>query len=272
MPDGSGMELIMKKKLLALLFAFLMLLSVSSCKKSGGDETDDSTADTGAEETSNLSTSDYTVTIREDIQVVHESEDGRRSTKTLRYPELSGMADAELEKRINDAFRSAAEAEYKKNLPDVDIYIIEDTLFNYEVASVEVTYLSNKFISVRNSVYLMTSVLDIPDEPVYCINMTLDDGKILDEDDIFGDFNAAASKFIDGRFSQVYGIDNLMAETSFEDMILQYKSDYASYPEVWFTPELFCMNIDLVPALGTSAGFSIPLSEAEEFLQFMPEK
>lgn len=264
------------KKFLSVLFALLMIFSLVSCSNiNSGDGND---TDTGAD-TADISGNDTTALnappefeIKEEIIVVHETEDGRKSTKVLRYPQIRGMEDEEKQSAVNSLFLDIAERQFILNVPDVDIYIIEDTIFNYEVSDVEVTYLSSSFISVKNTVYSMTSMAEYPDCPVYTVNIDLEKGEIIDEDDIIGDFNIISSKFLAGDFTMVDGAENLMENTNYEDMILQYKSDYASYPEIYFTVDSLFLCIDLVPALGSAATFSIPLSEIADALILNPIK
>lgn len=264
------------RRILALAIAVIMLAALVSCGPKVDDiekpGTDDSAQTTGDD---TISEPTFEVEIKEEIIVVHETEDGRKSTKVLRYPEIIPGEGSDIDaESINAHFRDIAEKQFIMNMPDVDIYLIEDTLFNYEVSEVEITYLSNEFISVKNTVYSMTSLSDYPECPVYTVNMTLPDGEIIDEDEVFVNFNEITSRFMMGDFAQVYGIEDILEQTNYEDMILQYKSDYASYPEIYFeykdgeTSLVLC--IDLVAALGSSAGFSIPLSEISEALDFMP--
>lgn len=258
------------KKFFAMLLALVTIFALVSC--TGNEGIGDESASESETDLPNAPVCDYTYEIKEEIIVVHETEDGRKSTKVLRYPVLSGMEKEELQTSVNDALRSEAERMFILSVPDVDIYIIEDTMFNYEVSSVEVTYLSNSLISVKSSVYSMTSVSSYPNCPVYTVNIDLENGEIIDEEDIFADFNEITSRFLGGEFTMVYGIEDLLSQTSYEDMILQYKSDYASYPDVYFTPDSLVICIDLVAALESSAGFAIPLSEVSDLLDFSPLK
>lgn len=262
------------KKFLAVLFVLLMIFSLVYCSNpnsgDGSDTGTDTLGDSGNDTAAINNPPEYE--IKEETIVVHETEDGRKSTKVLRYPVISGMEDAELQNKINSLFVDVAERQFILNVPDVDIYVIEDTIFNYDVSDVEVTYISSTFISVKNTVYSMTSVSSYADCPIYTVNIDLTTGNIIDEEDIFGDFNAITSKFLSGGFTKVYGEDSLMDNTNYEDMILQYKSDYANYPEVYFTADSLVINIDLVAALGTSAGFSVPISEIADSLEFNPIK
>ena len=255
------------KKLLSVLFVLLMVLFVVSCS-GGGDDASDTDALSGTESSADteapiVEKCDYTYEIVEEIVTVHETEDGRKSMKVLRYPKISGMTDAELESSVNATFAEIAAKQYTVNVPDAEIYIIEE---------VEVTFLSNSFISVKNTVYSMTAMDNYPNCPVYTVNIDLTNGNVIEEDDIFGDFNVITSGFLAGDYTMVYGADDLMDNTNYEDMILQYKSDYASYPDVYFTEDSLVICIDLVASLGTSAGFSVPISAVADSLDFNPIK
>lgn len=262
------------KKFLVLTLVLALLAGTCSCKKkeSGGNETKDTESiQTSVETEQDEAKSSYEVEIKEDISVVSDTEDGR-CTKVLRYPVISGMKDAELQDKINAELASFAEKLYTQTVPDEEIYIIEGTIFNFEIAECKVEYLSDEFISVKNTVNLYTSISEYTSSPVLTLNMNLTDGSILDGDDIFSDFNSVASKFIAGEFTEEYGMKDLLSQTSYEDMILQYRSDYASYPQVYFTSDKIVMNIDLADALGTSAGYSADIDTVKDFLKFYPGK
>ncbi len=264
------------KKLLVVFLAFAMVLCVSSCGKTndgGGIKESESFSATDSDNTLiNDPVCPYTYEIKEEIIVVHETEDGRRSTKVLRYPEISGMEDASVQENVNSIFRDVAEKQFKRTVPDVDIYIIEDTIFNYEVSEVEVTLLTNTFASVKNTVYSMSSNEAYPNCPVYTVNIDLEKGEIIEEEDIISDFNLISSAFLAGDFTMVSGAETLFDNTNYDDMILQYKSDYASYPELYFTPDSLGISIDLVAALGSNACFEIALSEISDALSVNPTK
>lgn len=260
------------KKLLAILIALAILLCVSSCGNTN-DANEGNESESGSDTvTDTQEITAYTYEIKEEIIVVHETEDGRRSTKVLRYPEISGMSDAELEAKVNSIFRDVAEKEFKLNVPDVDIYIIEDTVFNYEVSEIEVALLSGSFVSVKNTVYSMSSNAAYPNCPVYTVNIDLTNGEIIEEEDIISDFNLISSAFLSGDFTMVCGAEDLLDNTNYEDMILQYKSDYASYPELYFTPDSLGMCIDLVSALGSNACFEIAIENISDAILINPTK
>ncbi len=262
------------KRFFSLILVLVLAFAISSCGEDVGVGKDSDTpavSDSGttAVDTEALNNAPN-FEIVEEITVVHETEDGRKSTKVIRYPKLSGMNDEAKQAEVNEIFRAVAERQFILNVPDVDIYVIEDTVFNYDVNKVEVTYVTPNFISVKNSVYSMTSVSEYPSCPVYTVNIDLDKAEVVEESDIIGDFNVITSKFLAGDFSMVSGAEDLFKNTNYEDMILQYKSDYASYPEIYFADGDLFICIDLVDALGTSAIFSIPVETVKDALLITP--
>ena len=263
------------KKIIAALLLLTLTMALFACSGNGSAKDTDRVSDTvdsssALDEEIVIPETDYTFTVEEEIIVVHETDDGRRSTKVLRYPVISGMPDSDIQDSVNALFREVAGREFAAAIPDVDIFVIEDIIFNYEVTSVDVTYFSNNFISVKNTVYSMNALAEYPDTPVYTVNIDLTTGNRVESVDIFEDFNAVTSAFIGGYFEMEYGMENILQNTSYEDMILQYKSDYASYPDVYFLPGKLVICIDLVAALESSAGFSIKLSELGDALAFTP--
>lgn len=266
----------MTKRIFVFMLATIIALSAAACGKNDADpdggDTSKLVTETDVPETeAPVIVCDYTFELGEEISVVCETEAGR-CTKVLRYPVISGMTDEELEKTINEKLAGLAESFYKKTVPDAEIFELEGTLFNFEIKECSVEYFSNDFISIKNTINLFTSVSEYISAPVYTVNMSLTDGSIIEEDSIFSNFNAISSEFILGSFELEYGADDLLSQTSLEDMILQYRSDYESYPEAYFTPDKLVINIDLADALGTSAGYSIALDKVADALGFMPNK
>ena len=116
----------------------------------------------------------------------------------------------------------------------------------------------------------MNSLAEYAESPIYTVNIDLTTGNVIGSEDVFGNFNVITSAFIGGDFEFVSGMDDLLSYADKEDMILQYKSDYASYPDVYFLPGELALCIDLVASLGSSAVFTISIEEIEDALVFTP--
>ncbi len=261
------------KKISMLLIAVLILGILTACAKDKPDPSKDSGSDTT--ETTDISIPtiperSYEYTIQEHSTIVSETEAGGRNTKFLRFPVISGMADAEIQTKVNALLLVEAESYYTAVLRDIDIYMEEGTIFNYEVTSCSVEYASDKLLSVRSMINFTTSTSEYSTNSVYTTNVNLETGEEITGEDIFSDFTTITNKFIGGEFTQEYGEEDLLRLTNYSDMILQYKSDRSIYPDVYFTSDKLIINIDLTDSLGSSAGFSIPLEAVRDCLKLIP--
>ncbi len=262
----------MKKIIMAVLAAALIISSLSACgetKKPPVTDTNDST-DTQDMSIPAIPECTYEYTIQEHSTIVSETEAGGRNTKFLRFPVISNMANAEIQTKVNAILLVAAENFYNTTLRDIDIYMEEGTIFNYEVTGCTVEYASDNFLSVKSMINFTTSTAEYSTNSVYTTNIDLTTGEELTGEDIFSDFMTVNNKFIGGDFTQEYGLDNLLTLTNYSDMILQYKSDRSIYPDVYFNYDKLIINIDLTDSLGSSAGFSIPLVDVRECLKVIP--
>lgn len=262
----------MKKILLATLAAALIICSLSACGKTEKPPVPDGSGTTDTQDLSvpSIPEHSYEYTIQEHSTIVSETEVGGRNTKFLRFPVVSNMANAEIQTKVNAILLVAAENFYKTTLKDIDIYMEEGTIFNYEVTSCTVEYASDNFLSVRSAINFTTSTSEYSVNSVYTTNIDLTTGEELTGEDIFSDFMTINNKFIGGDFKQEYGLENLLSLTNYSDMILQYKSDRNIYPDVYFNYDKLIINIDLTDSLGSSAGFSIPLGDVRECLKVIP--
>ena len=212
----------------------------------------------------------YEYTIQEHSTIVSETESGGRNTKFLRFPVLRNMANAEIQTKVNAILLVAAENFYTTTLRDIDIYMEEGTIFNYEVTSCTVEYASDNFLSVRSAINFTTSTSEYSTNSVYTTNIDLRTGEELTGEDLFSDFTTINNMFIGGDFTREYGLENILSLTNYSDMILQYKIDRNIYPDVYFNYDKLIINIDLTDSLGSSAGFSIPLADVRECLKVIP--
>ncbi len=264
----------MKKFITAALIAALLLCALSSCgdkKPTPPQDTTDVLAETDTPSgLPAVPECTYEYTIQEHSTIVSETEAGGRNTKFLRHPVLSGMTDADIQTKVNALLLVKAESVYKSTLRDIDIYMEEGTIFNYEVTSCTVEYASDKFLSVKSMINFTTSTAEYSTNSVYTTNIDLTTGEEIAGEEIFSDFTVVNNKFIGGDFALEYGMENLLELTNYSDMILQYKSDRSIYPDVYFTYDKLVINIDLTDALGSAAGFSIPLETVRDCLKFIP--
>ena len=262
----------MKKILLAVLAAALAVCLLSACGKTEKPPVTDTNGTTDTKDMSipSIPERSYEYTIQEHSTIVSETEAGGRNTKFLRFPVVSNMTNAEIQTKVNAILLVAAENFYASTLRDIDIYTEEGTVFNYEVTSCTVEYASDTLLSVRSAINFTTSTAEYSVNSVYTTNIDLTTGEELSGEDIFSDFMTINNKFIGGDFTKEYGLESLLSLTNYSDMILQYKTDRSDYPHVYFNYDKLIINIDLTEALGSSAGFSIPLADVRECLKVIP--
>ena len=242
----------MKKILLAVLAAALAVCLLSACGKTENPPVTDTNGTTDTKDTSipSIPERSYEYTIQEHSTIVSETEAGGRNTKFLRFPVVSNMTNAEIQTKVNAILLVAAE--------------------NYEVTSCTVEYASDTLLSVRSAINFTTSTAEYSVNSVYTTNIDLTTGEELSGENIFSDFMTINNKFIGGDFTREYGLENLLSLTNYSDMILQYKTDRSDYPHVYFNYDKLIINIDLTEALGSSAGFSIPIADVRECLKVIP--
>ncbi|MBQ4328080.1 MAG: hypothetical protein IJC32_06700 [Clostridia bacterium] len=262
----------MKKFLSAALALFLIICTLSACGKTEKPPKPDTTDTTETNDISipTIPQCTYEYTIQEHSTIVSETEAGGRNTKFLRFPVVSNMANAEIQTKVNAILLVKAENFYKTTLKDIDIYMEEGTIFNYEVTSCTVEYASDNFLSVKSAINFTTSTSEYSANSVYTTNIDLKTGEEVTGEDIFSDFMTINNKFIGGDFKQEYGMENLLNLTNYSDMILQYKSDRNIYPDIYFSYDKLIINIDLTDSLGSAAGFSIPLADVRDCLKLIP--
>ncbi len=179
----------------------------------------------------------------------------------LLYPELEGAEN------INTLLFDIAKRHCDTTLPNLSSYDT-DTMpeVTYEVTEVSITYLSNTFLSAKVDGTLTVSLASHPEPFVYTLNIDLEEVREINSGEVVKNFDGIKELFKKGNFSYEYGDKTLLAETNFEDMIMQYYSEYEIYPHFYFTEDKLCMNIELVYALGSNAGYSVSLKEAKNYL------
>ena len=235
------------KKILALLLAIISVTSFASCKK-------EPTIDPTNEQTPPA----YEIKKYTEDVTWNKKDQGN---VTLLYPELEGMNEA------NELIFDIIKRNCDQALPNLSSYesgsMPEVT---YEISSFNITYLSDTFLSAVVEGMLTVSLAAHPNPFVYAVNVDLEDLKEITPAEILADFEKIKKLFEDGRFTLENGIDELNSEMSFEDMIMQYRSEYEIYPQVYLSDEKFYLNVELVYALGSNAQFSIELDSVENFL------
>ncbi len=136
--------------------------------------------------------------------------------------------------------------------------------YTYEITDTVTTILTDEFASIiiKGRYYIS----DTPNPTVfaYTINCDIKASAIISASDLVYDFGDVRNLFLNGKFTLTEGMEGLLEETNYEDMIMEYRAEYGVYPNVYFTESGFGMVIDLVYTLGGYALFEIPYSSVED--------
>jgi hypothetical protein len=197
-----------------------------------------------------------------------------KSTRTLRYPKLTGLSNADIQEKINDSLASLADVEFDANVTNVEEDIAAGITVKYEVTDTTVTYLGNNLLSVRSSAKVKYSSGSGDSEFAYSYLFNLSTGKTVSMAKLYSDFGAVMNLFKSGEFTQISGENNITSTVSLDEMMEQYKNYklYSTYPDSYFTPTTLVLIIELNAMSGYYAEFSVPLDKVNAYLNVSPTK
>ncbi|MFY9382344.1 MAG: hypothetical protein WBI55_01685 [Eubacteriales bacterium] len=234
-----------------------------------GGVTDEITSDTNPSDndTSNDTTETPETTIQDnttspgyDVRTEKETTQSDIGNITMQYPVVEPDNESEIDaETINAIIREYMDEKRKEEQlesgdPDLDSEYV------YKITSTDVKYSSKKFLSiVITGEYYIT---DSAHPTIFCysINCDMESGELITPDTLIRDFSTIRSLFTKGKFTLKQGQKNLLEQTNYEDIILQYRPEYGIYPDIYFTGDSFGMVIELVFALGGYALFQVPTS------------
>lgn len=230
---------------------------VSDTETDGMTETETETADTETDETE--SDPGYTV----DTEV--ETQKTENGDVTIVYPTINDPGGEALDPELlNQLIKDYMDQKFK-----YDGVTDTGAEYTYEITDTVTAIATDEFVSiiVKGRYY----ITDAPNPVVfaYTINCDLKASVIISASDLVYDFAEIKKLFTGGKFTLEEGMQSLLEETNYEDMIMEYRAEYGIYPNVYFTESGFGIVIDLVYTLGGYALFEIPYSEVED-LVFCP--
>lgn len=197
-----------------------------------------------------------------------------KSSRTLRYPKLTGLSNADIQEKINDSLASLADIEFDSNVTNVKEDIAAGITVKYEVTDTTVTYLGNNLLSVRSSAEVKYSSGSGDNEFAYSYLFNLSTGKTVSMAKLYSDFGSVMNLFKSGEFTQISGENNITDTVSLSEMMEQYKNYklYSTYPDSYFTPTTLVLIIELNAMSGYYAEFSVPLDKVNAYLNVSPTK
>ncbi len=215
--------------------------------------TDEKTEEiTTAEDIPDETTADIGYTVETEVET-QKSDNGGAS---MEYPTVTPDNDSVDAEFINKLIRDYMDKKMREEQLDGG-----EGIYQYNITETKTMLMTDDLLSI-----LIMGQYDVSDSPhptlfAYTINCDLTDNSLIYAEDLIKDFGIIREKFINGSFTLEYGNEGLLFETNYEDMIMEYRTEYGIYPYVFFTEDTFGMVIDLVYALGGYAVFEIPYSE-----------
>lgn len=210
------------------------------------------------------------VTLTEDLG----SSGSAKSVRTLRYPKLEGLSNADIQDKINSSLASLADIEFDAKVTNVEEALADGITVQYEVKETSVTYLGNGLLSVRSAAEVKYSDGNGDAAFVYSYIFNLSTGKTVSMAKLYSDFDSIISLFTSGAFTLVSGSEDITDTISLAEMMEQYKNHklYSTYPDSYFTPTSLVIVVELNEMSGYYAEFSISLDKVNGYINLSPSK
>lgn len=185
-----------------------------------------------------------------------------KSTKTVRYPKITGLADTAIQDKINTLLVQIADAEFQKSVSNVDEYLTNGVTIRYEVTKTAVTYMGNNLLSVRSEGTVKYSDSADTEKFIYCNIINLSTAKDIKLSNVYSDFGKVMTLFTGGSFSRISGMSGLESNVDRKTMMDQYKyyNLYNIYPETYFTSDSLVIVVEVASQYGYVAEYSVPLT------------
>ena len=253
----------MKKNLLVLA-AFLIVVSGGCAKKAKDNipvntETDSvSVIQTEAVSSDKEMTTSYVTVKTEASEVPSEEDEGlyvfsenitdNQCIVTLSYPFYGdGKHDA-----FDISMRNYAMQKYYQS----GMFPEEGSI--YEITRCEIMLETEYFVSAVVEGRIISPDATHDTVVAYTINADTGSGKIYLSEELIGDLTELRNAFIEGRFAQKSGMENIFSEISAEDIAQSWRSDYGIFPNMYFTENTFGIAPEVPHALIGTACFEIP--------------
>ena len=257
------MKIIMKK-ITAIMLAAAIALALYGCFGRGG--TDDSSDNTSAQtEVTDVKTEIYSVEVR------REKTSAETYDAELTYPVIDGYSDGEIEEKINALVRAYID---KRVLEAVSGASAENRA-HFKTVSFDVTCRGDRFFSALIHASIAYDSSDISEENLsFGINADLAQARLVSFGEI-ADFEKFAADFRLGAYTPTAGSENILDDTNYEDLLVQYGELYSIYPEFYLKSGAdsgyFGVIFETVDLLGGYAEFEAPIGDKSylnrEFLE-----
>lgn len=233
--------------------------TVTDAPDTGSDETsrDSETTD---EESSAASTDTGDTPPASDmieIELKEEKSEDDGSQITMIYPTVTSAGRTEhTADEINAAIREYMDE--KRRIMCIDSGGDE---YRYIIEKTDVKYTGKSFFSAVVRGYIYSSDAPHPTVFVYAVNCDTSSCEILEGEKLIKNYSRVKDLFLSGKFTETEGEDDLLDNTSYEDLIIEYRPEYGIYPSVYYTGTSFGLALETVYSLGGYALFEIPTGQ-----------
>jgi len=193
------------------------------------------------------------------------------SVLAYKYPVFAGFAGDSTDYDLNDLILFQLDKMRRLTADGFYSRLSSGAKVEYEITDFEIGYADEQFISIYFEGYY-----DVQDENAYIdtgskaiaysMNIDIANMQMLTNEQLYADFFALKSRFINGELALVRGEDDLLDSASHADLFAQYNDKYTIYPDLYFTGDSVNVIILLNSDLGGRAVFKDTLSDSKEYI------
>ena len=198
---------------------------------------------------------------------------GSGSRALFIYPEVEGMASANIQSKLNTLMAQIAEYDFTANesCKDYADRIAAGSKVNYETKSCDVTYAGNGIMSVRTAAEYTVSGAD-PVLLAFVHILNTSTGKEIKPKDLYSDFGGLLDLLASGGMTKIYATEGYDSAADLDGTVVQYRARmaYGVYPPVYFTADSAVLIMALEQQKSGYAEYSAPLRQAGKFFKIAP--
>ena len=207
-------------------------------------------------------------------ETVKKLDNAGKSTATLRYPKLSGLASATVEEKINTLLYQMTEVDFTTSeyTKDYAEKIAAGVTVKYEVTDCAVTLASSALICVRWRAEYTSSDAAETVRLAFARVLNPSTGKEIKPKDIFTDFPKILDMISAGQAVRSAVTEGFDSRNDLSSLIANYKTRvaYSVYPPVCFTADSLIVVLQSDGAAGGWAEYTFPLDSVRGYLKVTP--
>ncbi len=207
-------------------------------------------------------------------ETVKKLDNAGKSTSTLRWPQLSGLASPSLEEKINTLLYQMTEVDFTTSeyTKDSSEKIAAGVTVKYEVVDCSVTLASSSLICVRWRAEYSTSDSSETVRLAFARVLNPSTGKEIKPKDVFTDFPKILDMISAGQAERTAVTEGFDSRNDLASLVANYKTRvaYSVYPPVCFTSDSLIVVLQSDGAAGGWAEYRFPLDLVRGYLKVAP--